>query len=134
MQKGQSERLGVLLRRADQVCAATLMAAALSAILLLWIYRGGLRGELINIEQAPAIKIQFQLDINRADWPEWTLLPGIGEMLARRIVESRTTEGPFATHDDLQRVKGIGPKTLVAIRPYLAPISGDLTAHPTRPE
>lgn len=50
------------------------------------------------------------------------MLPNIGETLARRIVESREAEGPFAEVDDLQRVRGIGPRTLEQLRPYLRPI------------
>jgi len=37
---------------------------------------------------------------------------------ARRIVEVRAA-GPFKSADDLRRVKGIGPKTLEAIRPFV---------------
>jgi competence protein ComEA len=49
-------------------------------------------------------------------------LPEIGEALAKGIVESREQDGPFASHDDLDRVRGIGPKTLERIRPYLRPV------------
>ena len=62
------------------------------------------------------------MDINSADWPELLQLPGIGETLAHRIVESRQSRGPFADNDDLRRVRGIGPKTLEQIRPYLRPM------------
>lgn len=46
-------------------------------------------------------------------------LPGIGPVFAERIVAYRTAHGPFQTLDDLRRVKGIGPKKLVQVRPYL---------------
>jgi competence protein ComEA len=46
-------------------------------------------------------------------------LDGIGEVLARRIVENRKQSGPFAGVDDLQRVPGIGAKTLNDLRPHL---------------
>jgi competence protein ComEA len=49
-------------------------------------------------------------------------LPGIGETLAHRIVETRETGGPFPSPDDLRRVRGIGPKKLEEIRPYLRPM------------
>ena len=49
-------------------------------------------------------------------------LPGIGAILAQRIIESRQNEGPFVDHDDLLRVRGIGPKRLDRLRPYLSPI------------
>lgn len=57
-----------------------------------------------------------------SDWPEWTLLPGVGETMARRIVQERTERGQFRDHADLQRVKGIGPRTFERIRPYLLPL------------
>jgi competence protein ComEA len=110
------------LRSADQAAVAGLLCLAMAAIAGSWIYRGGLQGRLIDVQQAEPRAIDFQLDINTAPWPEWTLLPGIGETLARRIVASRETEGPFRNHADVIRVPGIGPRTLERIRPYFAPL------------
>jgi competence ComEA-like helix-hairpin-helix protein len=62
---------------------------------------------------------RFQVEVNSAPWQEWTLLPGIGETTAKRIVEHRERVGGFARLDDLRRVRGIGPKTLERLRPYL---------------
>jgi competence protein ComEA len=56
------------------------------------------------------------------DWPELSQLPGIGEALARRIVESRQRDGEFVDHQELRRVRGIGPRTLERITPYLRPL------------
>lgn len=64
----------------------------------------------------------MDLQLVRSSWPELAQLPQIGETLARRIVESREADGPFLDHDDLLRVRGIGPKTLEGIRPYLLPM------------
>ena len=61
----------------------------------------------------------LQLDINNADWPEVMQLPGIGESRARDIVADRTANGPFASIDDLTRVRGIGPVTLGKVRESL---------------
>ena len=69
--------------------------------------------------------ITFQVDVNAADWPELAQLPGLGETLARRIVASRQTSGPFRSYADLDRVKGIGPRTIERIRPFLAPLPHD---------
>ena len=38
-----------------------------------------------------------------------------GEATARRIVEDRQANGPFATTEDLKRVSGIGDKKFAAI-------------------
>jgi competence protein ComEA len=111
-----------LLKRMDQAAIAALTMAALLGVAAYWVARGGTSGRLIEIERAQPRAAQFQLDINKAEWPEFSVLPGIGETLARRIVESRSIDGPFADVDQLQRVSGIGPKTLETIRPYLRPL------------
>ena len=59
------------------------------------------------------------LDPDRATAAEWERLPGIGPALARRIVADRVARGAFGTAEGLLRVRGIGPKTLARIRPYL---------------
>jgi len=46
-------------------------------------------------------------------------LPGVGPVLAGRIVQSRLDEGPFLAAEDLQRVKGIGPKLSRRLAPLL---------------
>jgi competence protein ComEA len=57
-----------------------------------------------------------RLDLNQATSQEFDRLPGIGPALARRIIEHRQSRGPFATVDDLLRVKGIGTAKLAALR------------------
>jgi competence protein ComEA len=111
--------------RGEQALLAAVVAAALLAMMAAWFYQGGSRGRLIEIDRAEPVKISFQVDINRADWPELAQLPDVGETLARRIVDSRLSEGPFRDHDDLQRVRVIGPKTLAQIKPYLLPMASD---------
>lgn len=59
------------------------------------------------------------LDLNAATEAELQRLPGIGPALANRIVVARGTER-FKTPDDLRRVKGIGPKTLANLQPFVA--------------
>lgn len=51
------------------------------------------------------------VDVNTADERELMRIPGIGPVLAERIVVSRAIDGPFHSTDDLQRVHGIGEKT-----------------------
>jgi len=59
------------------------------------------------------------VDLNRASIQELESLPGIGPALARRVAESREKEGPFASPQDLLRVKGIGPAKLARLIPFL---------------
>jgi len=56
-----------------------------------------------------------RVDLNRATKEELMALPGIGEVLADRIIEERTTGGLFLTPAEVQRVSGIGPKTFEKI-------------------
>jgi competence protein ComEA len=111
-----------LLRRADQATVAVLVLAALAATVGWWGSQGGLKGRLIEVERAQPQTAQYLVDVNQADWPELVQLPAIGETLAKRIVEDRQQRGPFRDHNDLRRVRGIGPKTLEEIRPYLLPM------------
>ena len=60
------------------------------------------------------------LEMDRATASDWERLPGIGPSLAARIVADRAERGPFQTPEGLLRVRGIGPRTLERIRPYLA--------------
>jgi competence protein ComEA len=111
-----------LLTRSDQRAVAILVAIALVFITTSWLVSRWDRGGLVDIDNAEPLESKFATDINSADWTELAQLPEIGEALAKRIVEWREREGPFASHDDLDRVPGIGSKTLDRIRPYLQPI------------
>jgi competence ComEA-like helix-hairpin-helix protein len=59
-----------------------------------------------------------RIEINRATAADFDLLPGIGPVLAGRIVEHRKTHGPFKRVEDLDQVKGIGPAKLAKIKDY----------------
>jgi competence protein ComEA len=111
-----------LLRRADQAAVGGLVALALLAMAGWWVMQGGWRGRIIELDRLPERTARFQVDVNSAEWPELAQLPGIGEALARRIVESRAQDWPFADHQELRRVRGIGPRTLERITPYLLPL------------
>jgi len=113
-----------LLRRLDQAAVASLVALALVGMALHWFVKGGHRGDLIEIDRAEPLTARYLVDINRADWPELAELPELGETLARRIVDSRAEAGPYGDHDDLLRVRGIGPRTLEKMKPYLLPMPG----------
>ena len=114
-----------LLRRGEQAAAATITLVALVALAVGWWLQGGSRGELLEIDRAEPRPIQFVVDLNSADWPELSLLPDVGETLAKRIVASREQEGPFRDLEDIQRVRGIGPKTFEKLLPYLLPLPAD---------
>ena len=112
-----------LLRRADPATVAALVAFALIALAWHWLSEGGRSGRLIEIDRAQPLSVQFKIDVNAADWPEFAALPDVGETTARRIVDYRKRNGPFQTLDDLRQVRGIGSKTMERLRPYLLPIN-----------
>ncbi len=55
------------------------------------------------------------IDLNTASAADLQLLPRIGPALSARILDAR----PFRTVDDLTRVRGIGDRTLVRLRPLV---------------
>ncbi|HUG93496.1 MAG TPA: helix-hairpin-helix domain-containing protein [Planctomycetaceae bacterium] len=107
------------LRRNDQLVIVAMLSATLVFSGLYWALLSGWGLQPVEIERLPERQFALQLDINAATWVEWMQLPGIGETLSRRIVADREQNGPFAGIDDLQRVRGIGPKTVERIRPWL---------------
>lgn len=58
-----------------------------------------------------AFDAQGRLDLNRATAAELETLPGIGPVLAQRIVEHREANGPFASTGALRDVPGIGERS-----------------------
>jgi competence protein ComEA len=107
------------LRRTDQLVVAVLVAASLvlMGIFALRMHRAG--NAPIEIRRLPAGSYIYRIDINRATWVEWAQFEGIGETLARRIVEDRETNGPFRSIDDLLRVRGIGRTRFQGMRRHL---------------
>lgn len=56
------------------------------------------------------------ISINGADAAALEQLPGVGPVTAANIVAERDSGGPFTSVDDLERVSGIGPATIEALR------------------
>jgi len=73
----------------------------------------------IYVPQAGETASLQKIDINRAE--PWLLeaLPGIGEVLAQRIVDYRSINGPFQRIEDLLKVSGIGEATLENMRDFI---------------
>ena len=60
------------------------------------------------------------LNINQAEAFELSALPGIGQVLAGRIVEHRKQFGPFKTKEELKKVRGIGEKRFEKIKDLIS--------------
>jgi competence protein ComEA len=59
------------------------------------------------------------IDLNLASQKDLETLPGIGPVLAQRIVDYRRAHGPYKKIDDLRKVSGIGRRKLEKLRPYV---------------
>jgi DNA uptake protein and related DNA-binding proteins len=73
------------------------------------------RAEERELQEAFGPRAGEPIDPNTASVDEIMLLPGIGEVLAERIVKGR----PYKTIDDLRRVPGVGDKVFAKLRDSL---------------
>ena len=67
-------------------------------------------------EAAPALQ---KVNINTASAEELDGLPGIGPVLAQRIVDEREANGPYTGAEDLTRVEGIGQAIVESIQDHI---------------
>jgi len=81
-------------------CPSQVPTLSLDAVVLAPVFRDG----------------EALINLNQATEQELIRLPGIGEVLAARIVADRNEHGPFHTVDELDRVSGIGPVLIDSIR------------------
>jgi competence protein ComEA len=65
------------------------------------------------------LTLGLSLDLNLASTEDLETIPGIGPVLAKRIVEFREEYGPLKDIEALLNVKGVGRKKLERIRPYV---------------
>lgn len=66
-------------------------------------------------ETVPEETVSFPVNINTAGADTLTALPGIGQVLAERIVAYRRQNGPFRAIEEIMKVEGIGEKKAEAI-------------------
>lgn len=59
------------------------------------------------------------VSINTGSQAQLETLPGIGPSKAKAIIDYRLKNGPFVRVEDLDKVSGIGPKTLESLRPLV---------------
>lgn len=79
-------------------------------------------------DSEPAISNDGKLDINTATQQQLQMLPGVGEVLAQRIIDYREETGNFESIEELMNVSGIGEAKFTAIKPR---IKVSVTTEPT---
>ncbi len=121
-QKSFAHRFRLVIRNEHQFAIAIIILCCLVGMCSYFWYRSVLTQGTIDIDRAQPLQADFRVDINSADWSEIVVLPGVGEKLARAIVECRQTHGPFDTLEEIQQVRGIGEKKLQKLKPFLLPI------------
>jgi competence ComEA-like helix-hairpin-helix protein len=82
----------------------------LFALLMLWATQG------LYAKKKPPL---HPVNINTASAAQLQEVPGIGPVTAQKILQARKSYGTFKSVDDLQAIKGIGPKKLDKMRRYL---------------
>ena len=73
----------------------------------------------VHFTGSPAPAAAFKVNLNRARPDRLRLLPGIGPVTARAIVDYRDKHGPFSSLQNLRNVPGIGQGKVNAICDYV---------------
>ncbi|MFI4860185.1 MAG: ComEA family DNA-binding protein [Phycisphaerales bacterium JB063] len=76
-------------------------------------------GRSTPIQRLVREPVTFRVDVNHADVDTLCLLPEVGPSIARHLIAHREAHGPLQDPDDLEAVRGIGPKTRAAIEPWV---------------
>ena len=84
-----------------------------------WTVILGAGGQVRLEPSADLLVFDLPLPVNAVDEKALEALPGIGPSRARAIVEDREKNGEYRSLKELERVRGIGPKTVEAIAPFL---------------
>ena len=76
-------------------------------------------GAQLNLA-APKVEDALRLNINLASTSELEKLPGVGKVIAERIVTYRSEYGPFRRPEHLMMVRGVSDKKFRAILPMIS--------------
>ena len=88
------------------------LRALFLAVMVAVVPAGAMAAKKAEAVQAEAAAQTAVVDINTASEAELATLTNIGEAKAREIVAYRKANGPFASVEDLAKVKGIGAATI----------------------
>jgi DNA uptake protein ComE-like DNA-binding protein len=117
-------------------CVYALVFVLLSGALAMYATRSPLPRAAGGQVAGPAVR-GVRIDPNVAEWAELAALPGLGEVIAKRIVSYRESQPRgtpvFRCSEDLMAVKGIGLKKSTQLAPFLRFARADADASPSRP-
>lgn len=77
-------------------------------------------GQLINIGSIASDSTDTRININQASVTELDTLPGVGPVMAQRIVSWREAHQQFSSLEELQEVPGIGPKVFANLKDLIS--------------
>ncbi len=99
-----------LFTRQEQLALGFVLAVGFFGLLL-----GAAESRRLKWLPSPERTVSLSVRVNSAAVQDLVALPGIGPVLADRIVKERQSRGAFLTLRDLARVKGMTPKVLSRI-------------------
>ena len=74
---------------------------------------------VLHDEQWAGGKPSELVGLNSSSAEQLEQLPGVGPVMAERILEFRNANGPYKKIEDLLKVRGIGDRTLTKLRPLV---------------
>jgi len=100
-----------------------LIVIVAAASYLLGVQHGRMNNDAVLCGEKDSETVQIRpnarINPNLASIEELDSLPGIGPVLAERIVKYREENGSFEQIEDMLKISGLGPKMIRKIEPYL---------------
>lgn len=100
--------------------SAVLLTGAVINAFKNWQLRHRLASLPLELKNATSMPADTVIDINSATPEQLEALPGIGPVLAQRIVSYREKHGAFKDISEICNVSGIGPKKFAALKEFIA--------------
>ncbi len=88
----------------------------------------GANMKAVALTEPSKTAVHSRLDLNRASAGELESLPGIGTVLAQRVIAFRESVGRFQKIEDLRGVKGIGAKKFERLKSFVMVSANSLQA------